>query len=245
MAEDSTQQFSPDVEAGAVIAVLDGAGAPVPATYPERGAITLVVSVGPVPPVEGLAVGEAESRLKTAGLVVEYAEAQFDNEVPIDVVITADWLDDPMNPGDIVRLTVSKGPDLVEVPNLAQRANKMMMHLLQKYVYRLRNLTPPSTLRGEQAILIIYGLLALAYRIFLFITITLYVMGKLFAIGLVLAVWTAAAWFIIPIGKFIHWHATSDRHGLSGIHAPCDDWSQLFGLDHHDIVIACIGIRGH
>ncbi|MFE5671412.1 Stk1 family PASTA domain-containing Ser/Thr kinase [Agromyces sp. NPDC056523] len=118
VAEDSTRQFSPDVEAGAVIAVLDGGGAPVPATYPERGAITLVVSVGRVPPVEGLAVGEAETRLKAAELVVEFADPQFSNDVAVDVVITADWLDDPMNPGDTVRLTVSKGPDLVEVPNV-------------------------------------------------------------------------------------------------------------------------------
>mgnify|MGYP000428946156 CR=1 FL=1 len=102
--------------------------------------------------------------------------------------------------------------DLLEIPNLAQRSNKMLNHLAQKYLYRLRNLTPPSSLRGEQLLLIGYGILALVYRIFLFITITLYVMGQLFAIGLLLAVWTAAAWFIIPIGKFIHWHASSPQH---------------------------------
>lgn len=102
--------------------------------------------------------------------------------------------------------------DLLEIPNLAQRSNKMLNHLAQKYLYRLRNLTPPSSLRGEQAILVTYGLAALAYRIFLFISITLFVMGKLFALGLILAVWTAASWFIIPIGKFIHWHATSPQH---------------------------------
>ncbi|WP_353829114.1 PASTA domain-containing protein, partial [Agromyces sp. SYSU T0242] len=82
------------------------------------GKVTLLVSVGPVPPVEGLAVGEAQSRLEAAGLVVEFAEAQFSNDVPADVVITADWLSDPMKPGDTVRLTVSKGPDLVEVPDV-------------------------------------------------------------------------------------------------------------------------------
>ena len=102
--------------------------------------------------------------------------------------------------------------DLLEIPNLAQRSNKMLSHLAQKYLYRLRNLTPPSSQRGEQALLVIYGLAAMAYRVFLFVTITLYVMGQLFAIGLVLAVWTAAAWFIIPVGKFIHWHAASPQH---------------------------------
>lgn len=118
VADDAVDQYSGDVESGAVIGVLDASGAPVAATYPERGALTLVVSVGPVPPVEGLAVGEAQARLEQAGLTVELAEPQFSSDVPVDVVITADWLDDPMNPGDVVRLTASKGPELLEVPNV-------------------------------------------------------------------------------------------------------------------------------
>ena len=118
VADDAVDQYSGDVESGAVIAVLDASGAPVAATYPERGGLTLVVSVGPVPPVEGLAVGEAQARLEQAGLTVELAEPQFSSDVPVDVVITADWLDDPMNPGDVVRLTASKGPELLEVPNV-------------------------------------------------------------------------------------------------------------------------------
>ncbi len=103
--------------------------------------------------------------------------------------------------------------DLLETPNLAQRSNKMMMHLFQQHLYRMKNLTPPSTLPGEKATLLVYGVLAFFYRIFLFITITLFVMGQFFAIGLFLAVWTSAAWFIMPVGKFVHWLATAP--GLS------------------------------
>ena len=102
--------------------------------------------------------------------------------------------------------------DLLETPNMAQRSNKMLMHYIQKWVYRLKNLTPPTNLPGEKAILITYGLLAMAYRVFLFISITLFVLGQFFGLGLVLAVWTAAAWFILPIGKFVHWLATSPQH---------------------------------
>ena len=102
--------------------------------------------------------------------------------------------------------------DLLEVPNLAQRSNRMLQYYFQKYVYRLRNLTPPSSLPGEAAILTVYGILSGAYRIFLFFSITLYILGKAFAVGLVLAAWTAAAWFLIPAGKFIHWLASSPQH---------------------------------
>lgn len=101
--------------------------------------------------------------------------------------------------------------DLLETPNLQQRSQKMLQHLMLKYVYRLKNLTPPSVVLGEQIILIVYGILSGAYRIFLFITITLFVLGKFFAIGLVLAVWTASAWFVIPAGKFIHWNAAGPQ----------------------------------
>lgn len=99
--------------------------------------------------------------------------------------------------------------DLLEVPNLAQRSTKMLQYLIQKFVFRLERLTPPSSVRGEQAILVVYGIASGIYRIFLFFSITLYVMGKFFAIGALLAVWTAAAWFLLPVGAFIHWLASS------------------------------------
>jgi putative peptide zinc metalloprotease protein len=101
--------------------------------------------------------------------------------------------------------------DLLEVPNLMQRSTRMLQYLCQRYIYRIEQARPPSTSRSELWTLFIYGVLAMAYRVILFFSITLYMMGKMFAIGLVLAVWTAAAWFIIPVGKFIHWLTTSPQ----------------------------------
>lgn len=98
--------------------------------------------------------------------------------------------------------------DLLEVPNLMQRSTGMLTHLCQKHLFRLKDATPPSTQPGERRILLVYGVLALIYRVFLFFSITLYVMGKMFAIGLVLAIWTGAMWFIMPLGKLAHWLAT-------------------------------------
>ncbi|MGE3107910.1 MAG: PqqD family peptide modification chaperone [Phycisphaerales bacterium] len=99
--------------------------------------------------------------------------------------------------------------DLLEVPNLAQRSNKMLQYLMQKFVFRLERTTAPSTIPAEQSILIIYGIASGIYRVFLFFSITLYVMGKFFAIGALLAVWTASAWFLLPVGALIHWLASS------------------------------------
>lgn len=103
--------------------------------------------------------------------------------------------------------------DLLETPNLAQRSAKMLQHLVQRFVFRLENLTPPTSLAGERAILLVYGVLSLAYRIALFIGITLYILGFAFGVGVVLAVWSVAAWFILPTGKYLHWLATSPALG--------------------------------
>lgn len=101
--------------------------------------------------------------------------------------------------------------DLLEMPNLMQRSNNMLKYLCQKYIYRVKDANPPSTARDEQVIFVIYGVLGMAYRIFLFFSITLYVMGKLFAVGLFLAIWSAAVWFIVPVAGFVHWLATSPK----------------------------------
>lgn len=101
--------------------------------------------------------------------------------------------------------------DLLEVPNLMQRSMNMLKFLMHKHVYRMRNPVPPSSQPGEAIILLLYGIGALIYRVVLFFSITLYVMGQMFALGLVLAVWTAAMWFILPAGQFVHWLASSPQ----------------------------------
>jgi len=118
VAEQGTSQFSADVAAGSVIAVLGADGNPLGAEYPELGAVTLVVSVGAVPDVTGLPVAEAEAAITGAGLAVSRAEPEFSDEVPLDHVIAATPATDPVRPGDTIVLTVSKGEDLIEVPNV-------------------------------------------------------------------------------------------------------------------------------
>jgi putative peptide zinc metalloprotease protein len=103
--------------------------------------------------------------------------------------------------------------DMLEVPNLMQRSMRMLQHLCQKYIYRLEHTRAPSSNPAEQAILVVYGIAAMIYRVFLFFGITLYLLGQLFALGLVLAVWSAAAWFLLPLGKFVHWLAASPQVG--------------------------------
>ena len=99
--------------------------------------------------------------------------------------------------------------DLTEMPNLMQRSMSQIKYYFKRYVFGMKNEKPPTTHVGERWILTLYGIGAICYRIFLFFSISLYVMGKMFAIGLILAIWTAAMWFVMPIGKFVHFLAAS------------------------------------
>lgn len=101
--------------------------------------------------------------------------------------------------------------DLLEIPNLMNRSFKMLQYQFQKFVYRLDDAEAPTSDPAEGLALTIFGVAATIYRVFLFITITLFVMGKMFAIGLFLAVWTAAAWFLMPVGKFLRWLSTNSK----------------------------------
>jgi eukaryotic-like serine/threonine-protein kinase len=118
VAEQSAQQFSADAAAGAVIGVLGADGNPVAAQVAELSDLTLVVSVGPVPDVTGLPKADAEAAITGAKLVVGYADPEFSDDVPLDHVISASPATDPVRPGDTIVLTLSKGEDLVEVPNV-------------------------------------------------------------------------------------------------------------------------------
>jgi putative peptide zinc metalloprotease protein len=101
--------------------------------------------------------------------------------------------------------------DLLEVPNLSQRANQIWIRGLQRSYYRVENVRPVSNLPGERFILVVYGALAFFYRILIFLAISSWLLGFWFGLGLVLAVWSLAAWIIMPTGKAIHWLATSSQ----------------------------------
>jgi len=117
VAEETDVRYS-DVDRGGVIAVLDADGERVGAEYPEQGALSLVVSAGSIPSVVGTPSAEAEQRLADAGLDVSFAEPQFSNDVAADLVLSAATSTDPVRPGDPIVLTVSKGPDLVPLPDV-------------------------------------------------------------------------------------------------------------------------------
>jgi len=90
-----------------------------------------------------------------------------------------------------------------------QRSSAMLSFLAQRRLFGMKGAQAPTSSPAEAAILLVYGIGAGIYRVILFVSITLYLMGQMFALGLFLAAWTAAMWFILPLGKLVHFLAAS------------------------------------
>ncbi len=117
-----SEAFSEDVAAGSVISVQEG----LPAELPKRTAISYVVSKGPEPRTipGGMAGGPldaAAAALERLGLVPRAVE-EFSDDVPAGTVIgTRPGEGESVARGASVEVVVSKGPDVVVVPQIAGR----------------------------------------------------------------------------------------------------------------------------
>lgn len=117
--KDPVKQFSADVASGVVISALGPDGAALPAQYPVGGEVHFVVSLGAVPSVAGMSAADATKALTAVGLVVGSSSEEFSDTVPAGSVISLSVPEGVVTTGTNVSLVVSKGPDLVEVPAVA------------------------------------------------------------------------------------------------------------------------------
>lgn len=118
VAATSGTEFSASVASGHVIRAVDPSGATITGQYPEKGAVTLIISLGPIPDVTGKTTDEANKLLAAAGLQGAVAAQEFNDTVPAGSVISASPASDPIGPGGTINMVVSKGPDLVAVPDV-------------------------------------------------------------------------------------------------------------------------------
>ncbi|MFF4271708.1 Stk1 family PASTA domain-containing Ser/Thr kinase [Streptomyces sp. NPDC001536] len=113
-----TREFSDDVIKGFVISTDPEAGT----TLRSGAAVALVVSKGSpvdVPDVTGESLEDAKADLEDAGLKVKVASEQVNSEYDKGLVAAQTPRDgSEAAEGDTVTLTISKGPEMVEVPDV-------------------------------------------------------------------------------------------------------------------------------
>lgn len=93
--------------------------------------------------------------------------------------------------------------DLIEIPNLASRSNKYLIYLIQHHLFGLSHIRSQTTDKTEKAWFVMYGIAAFFYRLFILTVITLFVAGKFFFIGVLLALWAITTQIAIPLLKSI------------------------------------------
>ncbi|QSA97862.1 hypothetical protein [Methylococcus sp. EFPC2] len=94
--------------------------------------------------------------------------------------------------------------DAVELPNLASRSNQYLAYLAQRYLFGLHDAKSNVGTEGERIWLTVYGVASFAYRLFVTFSIILFIAGKFFVVGIVLAIWAVATMVAVPLGKNIH-----------------------------------------
>lgn len=124
--------------------------------------------------------------------------------------------------------------DVLEVPNMYDRATKHTRWIVQRYAYGMENAQPVATASGEQWILLVYGIASQVYRFFVLTGIILFIAGQLLTIGLLLAAWSFIAWCVVPFCKFFHWLFTSGQLG--------EQRKRAIGVTFTFILAAIIGI---
>jgi beta-lactam-binding protein with PASTA domain/predicted Ser/Thr protein kinase len=116
-----TMDYSGSIAKGSVIATTPAAGT----RQKPDAAVSLVLSKGvepvDVPDVTGKEVEDAASTLDDAGLRSKVVDERFDDTVPEGEVIRQSPKDGQAPKDSVVRLIVSKGPPMVDVPSVLGR----------------------------------------------------------------------------------------------------------------------------
>ncbi|MFF5140905.1 Stk1 family PASTA domain-containing Ser/Thr kinase [Streptomyces sp. NPDC013157] len=133
-----TREFSEDVAKGSVISTDPGAGA----KRHAGTAIALVVSKGApvdVPDVTGDGLDDARQELQEAGLKVTVSATEVNSEYDQGQVARQTPAGDAQAAaGDTVTLTLSKGPELVEVPNVVGASVDDATKLLEQSGFQVK-----------------------------------------------------------------------------------------------------------
>ncbi|NHN39031.1 PqqD family peptide modification chaperone [Pseudomaricurvus alcaniphilus] len=93
--------------------------------------------------------------------------------------------------------------DLIEIPNLATRANRYLGYLIQRYLFGVEEAVSPVTARGEAGWFLFYSIASFCYRIFITTTIILFISSEYFVVGVVLGIWAGLMIFVWPLLKMI------------------------------------------
>lgn len=99
--------------------------------------------------------------------------------------------------------------DLIEIPNLAQRAGSYYGWLMRRYAFSETDATPPNASRAERRWFLFYAPAAFLYRAMVALSIALFIADKYFFVGVLLAIWSVAGLILFPAFKHLRFLLSS------------------------------------
>jgi putative peptide zinc metalloprotease protein len=101
--------------------------------------------------------------------------------------------------------------DLIEIPNLRPRAYAYLGYLCERYLFGRRDAEPPVATAGERVWFVGYAMASFVYRVVIVAAILLFIAGKFFTVGIILAALGAITWVAVPTLKGMAFLTTSPR----------------------------------
>ena len=77
----------------------------------------------------------------------------------------------------------------------------LLTWLFQRHVLGVKDAASPANSRGERIWMLTYGIASLIYRVLIMFAVIVFIAGKFFVIGIVLALWAVATQVLMPTGK--------------------------------------------
>ena len=109
--------------------------------------------------------------------------------------------------------------DAIDIPNLASRSQKHIGYLIMRYVFGVDDATSPAMARGERTWFVVYGVASFAYRMAIMFAIIVFIAGKFFVVGVLLAIWAIITQIIVPAAKRVAFLFTNPSIGRQRVRA--------------------------
>jgi putative peptide zinc metalloprotease protein len=91
--------------------------------------------------------------------------------------------------------------DLLEIPNLSQRATRYWGYLVDRYAFRSETTDDFVAAPGERVWLLVYAPMSFLYRQAVTFAIAIFVASEYLALGVMIAAWAIFAGLVVPAGK--------------------------------------------
>ena len=101
--------------------------------------------------------------------------------------------------------------DVLDLPNLHTRATRHLRHLVEHYLFGVRQSLSPSESLKESFWLSTFGVLSGIYRVVVFTGIILFVADKFLLIGVLMAVICVISWGIVPLFRLFVYLTSNQR----------------------------------